>query len=250
MRLVFSGLPVSTRDFEPMAIRVGLLTEGHDHRILTVFLAKLLGIDEAEVIADVIDGPGHGWQYVERNVDSALRRFYGQCDQLAVLSMDNDGNIDLRATGDAEDLRHPRHWLHTAQLSSPHCRWCVLKNLGEKTRIHLDWIAEKPGREWPILIAVPVESIEAWLLISQAILSHGKGSLHAEQENRSTFKSRFYGRPAATLQGVEVFALPLIRQLSLDQIQTLRRQSQSFDNFATQVEQFREEIQTAPDCWA
>ena len=232
-----------------MPIRVGLLTEGHDHRILIVFLAKLLGIAEPDLVADLIDDPGRGWQFVEKNVDRALRRFYGRCARLAILAMDNDGNLDLQATGGQEDPRHPRHWHHSSGESSEECRWCRLAKLVERTRIHLNWIDNKPGDRWPIMIAVPVESIEAWLLIIQAILQPGTGSLVAESENRGTFKIRLYGRPAATLEAVETLALPMIRRLSPEQVQTLRSYSRSFDDFAAQVERFRAEIETAPECW-
>ena len=128
-----------------MPIRVGLLTEGHDHRIFAAFLAKLLSVAEAELETDVIDGPGRGWQFVERNVDKALRRFYGRCTQLAIIAMDNDGNLDLRATGGQEDPRHPRHWLHHAGTPRQDCRWCRLKGLADQTRLYLNWIEGKPG---------------------------------------------------------------------------------------------------------
>ncbi len=233
-----------------MPIRVGLLAEGNDHLILVAFLAKLLGVAEEELLADVIDGQGHGWQYVERTVDRALRRFYGGCAQLAILSMDDDGDLDLIKVGGSEDPKHPRHWLHAADGPKPGCRWCLVKGLAEKTRPHLNWIPQKPGDGWPIVIALPVESIEAWLLTTQAIVSPGSGSLHAEREARSTFKLRFYRRPAATRTDVETVALPMIRQLSHDQLQVLGDHSTSFKHFAGEVDRFREEIQTAPDCWS
>jgi len=99
------------------------------------------------------------------------------------------------------------------------------------------------------LIVVPVESIEAWLLTTQAILSPGNGSLHAESELRSTFKHRFYGRPEAREDDVRHIALPMIRQLDTAHIQVLKSHSRSFDDFAKQVANSRDEIETTPDCW-
>ena len=232
-----------------LSIRVGLLTEGHDHLILHAYLARLLDVPEGELEPDVIDGTGHGWQFVERTIDRALRRFYGRCAQLAVLSMDNDGGIDLRAAGGQEDPRHPRHWLHADQGVRPGCRWCAIHEGAEQTRPALNWLPHKPGDRWPIVIAVPVEAIEAWLLATRAIIVPGSGSLHAEQERRGPMKHQMYGRPGARREDVEQIALPLIRQLETDQIPVLRAHSRSFSDFAGQVDRYREEILTDPPCW-
>lgn len=113
----------------------------------------------------------------------------------------------------------------------------------------MDWIKTKPGERWPILIAVPVESIEAWLLITQAILDAGTGSLHAEKELRSTLKQKFYGRPAATLEDVQNKALPMIRRLDAAGLGLLKTHSLSFADFAAQVDSHAEEIRTSPPCW-
>src|SRR5207245_2626066 len=118
--------------------------------------------------------------------------------------------------------RHPRHWLHADQGQRADCRWCRLNTLAEATRPFLSWIANKPGHSWPIVIAVPVESIEGWLLTTQAIVAPGSGSFHAEREARSSFKRRLYHRPEAREEDVQDVALPMIRQLSQDQLQTLR----------------------------
>jgi hypothetical protein len=163
--------------------------------------------------------------------------------------MDNDGNIDLRSRGGQEDPRHPRHWLHAEQGQREGCRWCLLHTGAEKTRPALNWLPGKPGDRWPVVIAVPVESIEAWLLTTRAILTPGGDSLYAEQEARGPMKRRFYGRPGARREDVEQVALPLIRQLTTDQIQVQKDHSRSFSDFAAQVSRHAEEILTAPPCW-
>lgn len=232
-----------------MPIRVGLLTEGHDHLILRAYLARLLNVPDGEIEADYPDGTGHGHDYVAVTIDRALRRFYARCAHLAIISMDNDGNLDLRSQGDQEDPTRPRHWLHRDSGSLDRCRWCFIHNQVEKTRPALKWIPSKHGARWPIVIAVPVESIEAWLLTTQAILVTGTGSLYAEQERRAAYKMRLYGRPAATLEDVQTIALPMIRQLEADQLQTLRDHSRSFSDFADQIKNYSDEILTAPPCW-
>jgi hypothetical protein len=229
-----------------VSIRVGLLAEGHDHFILSAYLVKLLS---EEIDADVIDGTGHGHDFVARNIDRALRRFYGKCVQLAIVAIDNDGNRNLHKEGGQEDPRRPRHWLHKEFGSVAGCRWCWIHERVEQTRLALNWIPNKPGAGWPILIVVPVEAIEAWLLTTQAILSPGDGSLHAEQEHRARYKTRFYGRPVATRDDVESKALPMIDRLGEDDLQVLRNHSRSFFDFAEQVERYSDEILTGPPCW-
>ena len=148
-----------------------------------------------------------------------------------------------------EDPRRPRHWIHKDVGPLNGCRWCFIHDQIERTRPALNWIPTKPGGWWPIVIAVPVESVEAWLLTTQAILIPGTGSLYAEQEQRASYKMRLYGRPAATLEDVQSIALPIIRQLRDNHLQTLRDHSRSFSDFAEQIESHALEILTAPQCW-
>ena len=136
------GRPVSTRIFD-VPIRVGLLTEGNDHPTLRGYFAKLLSVKVAEIDPDVIDGTGHGWRFVVTNVDRALRSVYGDCDQLAVLSMDNDDNLDLRTSGVQEDSSHSRHWRHAGTDRPERCRCCSLSKAAEAVRPALNWIAAK-----------------------------------------------------------------------------------------------------------
>lgn len=232
-----------------MPIRIGLLTEGHDHLILRAYLARLLDVADEEIEADYPDGTGHGHAYVEATIDRALRHFYHGCARLVVISMDNDGNLDLLSVGGQEDPKRPRHWFHKDEGKRDGCRWCFIHDRIEQTRPALNWIPAKPGAGWPIVVAVPVESIEAWLLTTQAILVPGTGSLYAEQERRASYKSRLYGKPAATLEDVQSIALPMIRQLGEDHLRTLRDHSRSFSDFAEQVEGYAPEILTAPQCW-
>src|SRR5205814_1735357 len=105
----------------------------------------------------------------------------------------------------------------------------------EKARPALNWLQGKSGDRWPIVIAVPVESIEAWLLTTRAILLPGSGPFYVEQEGRGPLKRRMYGRPGARREDVEQMALPLIRQLTDDRIQVLKEHSRSFADFAAQV---------------
>src|SRR5687767_3529009 len=95
-----------------MAILTGFHVEGWDHLIFHSFLARILAIPEVEIEADWIDLPGRGWQAILETLPVALHRFYSQCAQLAIIGIDNDGNVDIQATGQPEDPLRPRHWNH------------------------------------------------------------------------------------------------------------------------------------------
>ncbi len=231
-----------------MALLVGFHSEGWDHLILHAFLSKLLDVPEAEIHPDFIDVPGRGWQFVLESLPKALKRFYGQCAQLAVVGIDNDGNHDLTHTGHQEDSAHPRHWNHAPE-SHAECRWCILDSIISRTREDLDWLDQKPGTTWPILLAVPVEMIESWLLICRAIATYGSGQLDAESTPRATHKQLMYGKPIATRLDVEKIALPLIRGMTPAQVASLKAHSRSFALFAVALENSREVIFGAPDCY-
>src|SRR5437762_2814747 len=115
-----------------MAIRVGIHAEGWDHLILHGYLTKLLQVGEQDLDIDFIVAPGRGWQFVEDLVPKALRRFYDKCAQLAIVAVDNDGNANLMATGQAEDPGRPRHWNHPG-VHSPDCRFCRLDRVVAST---------------------------------------------------------------------------------------------------------------------
>ena len=100
-----------------------------------------------------------------------------------------------------------------------------------------------------MLIAVPVETIEAWLLASRAIRHPGQGSLRAEDKPRYILKREFYGRPAATERDVRTKALPLIREMNDRNLSSLKDYSQSFREFADQVERSRPKILEGQKCW-
>jgi hypothetical protein len=230
-----------------MGILVGFHVEGWDHLILRSFIAVLLGIPEEQIVPDWIDVPGRGWEFVLQSLDGAIQRFYAQCAQCAVIGIDNDGDIDLTHTGAQEDRRRPRHWNH----ASPHreCRFCQLEERIARARAALAALPQKPPETWPVLLAVPVETVEAWLLELLGVVNPKRGLARAEHRGRSRFKVELYGKPAAPKQDVERVALPLIRSASPAQIQELRKRSRSFDMFAIQVEQNRARILGPRDCW-
>lgn len=230
---------------------VGFVVEGWDHLILRAYLAKLLNRPENDLDVDPVGGPGSGWHFVMEITPIALKRFYGKCADFAIIALDNDGNEDLQAKGLTEDPMHPRHWLHADQPigAVPRCRWCSLETLVAATRPRLTWLTRKPGATWPVIVGVPVEALEAWLLISRAIVNPGHGSSNAEMELRHQYKLRFYGRPAAARRDVEEIAVPLVRSMEADDLVVLRQHSMSFRQFADQVARHRRSILGSTTCW-
>lgn len=226
---------------------IGFHVEGWDHLVLRSYLAKLLRVDENLIEPDWIDKTGRGWEFVRSVLPKALRRFYGKCARGAIVGIDNDGNVDLAGMGLPEDPRHPRHWLHAEVLDA--CRRCRIGELVRDTLPQQNWLPGKQGTNWPVLVAVPVETIEAWLLITRAIVEPGRGSRSAEREPRHSLKSRFYGRPEASREDVERLALPLIRRMIAQHVEELRALSHSFEDFAEQVERHREAILNEAECW-
>ena len=234
-----------------MAILVGFHTEGWDHLILRAYLAKLLDISETDIEPDWIEAQGRGWKFVLEMLPKALKRFYGKCAQAAVIGIDNDGNVDLdlQGAGAGEDPGHPRHWLHP-DVELGECRWCQLAGLANNVRPELTWLPKKSGRQWPIIIALPVEMIEAWLIICRALVYQRPNEVRAEMRRRDVLKREFYGKPAATRRDVENVALPIVRSLTAEHLRSLEQHSRSFAQFARQVQQECERILGHRDCWA
>lgn len=224
-----------------MAILVGFHVEGNDYLVLHAFVARILQLPEETFKVDFIDAPGRGWQFVLDFLPKALNRFYNQCAQFAVIGVDNDGDIDLDTSGLSEDPAHPRHSNHIGGNNAK-CRHCSINQMIARARPNLNWIPKKPGATWPIIIAVPVEMIETWLLMRQ-------GNLGAQRRRRSVHKQTLYGKPVATREDVINIALPLIRSMTPADIAGLNQASPSFQDFHDQLIGSRASICGPTDCW-
>lgn len=224
-----------------MPILAGFHVEGSDHLIFHALVAKLLLLPEDEILIDFIDAPGRSWQFVLEFIPNALKRFYSKCAQFAVVGVDNDGNVDLDQAAGNEDPRHPRHDNHSGS-DVAECRYCMVAQAVAKVRPQLNWIQKKPGVSWPILIAVPVEMIETWLLILQ-------GNQGVQRRPRSIQKQRLYGKPFTTIADVTNVALPLVRAMTADDLVALTQTSASFRNFRDQIAAAEARIRGNADCW-
>ncbi|HMD95778.1 MAG TPA: hypothetical protein VKM93_00390 [Terriglobia bacterium] len=220
-----------------MPILAGFHVEGHDHLILRAFVAKALPLPEDQIQVDFIEAPGRGWQFVLEFIPKALKRFYGKCAQFAVVGIDNDGNVDLDRAALPEDPHHPRHG---AAVTA--CRFCMIAEAVARTRSELNWVPKKPGVTWPVLIAVPVEMIETWLLIL-------RGEPGIQRRPRSVQKRLLYGKPVATAADVTSVAIPLVRGMSDAALAGLTQASPSFHFFHDQITAVKTTILGIADCW-
>jgi hypothetical protein len=224
-----------------MPILAGFHVEGNDHLILHALVAKMLALPEAEILPDFIDAPGRGWKFILEFIPNALKRFYQQCAQFAVIGVDNDGNVDLDQVAGNEDPQHPRHDNHPGETVAV-CRHCMVVHVVARVRPQLNWIQNKPSATWPILIAVPVEMIETWLLTLQ-----GRQGVH--RRPRRVLKQLLYGKPVATRDDVTSVALPLVRAMTAADLANLTQASASFRNFHDQIVEAQAVILGNADCW-
>jgi hypothetical protein len=231
-----------------MALRVGFHVEGHDWLILRALLASILQVAEQDLAAERLDLLPLGWQEVLEGIERALHKFYAMCAQLAVIGIDNDGNEDLQRSGRTEDARRPRHWNHAPNTHSD-CRHCQIQALAARIRPRLNWLPQKPGQTWPILVTVPVEMIETWLLIIRSVQVPGFGWHHAERMPRQSQKMAMYGRPEATQEDVESIALPYVRSLTAAALQSAMQHSRSLTLFVNDVQAIQRQILGPRDCW-
>jgi hypothetical protein len=164
-----------------------------------------------------------------------------------VVGIDNDGRENLVRSGGQEDPLYPRHWNHAVPVD--HCRFCTLQRLVEKERAKLPALPQKPPSTWPVLIAVPVEVVEAWVLELQAILDPARGLSPAENHPRESFKQKLYGQPFVTTDKVRTVALPIVERAKPHHLTELRKRSKSFEQFASQVDAHRHWLLEPGDCW-
>jgi hypothetical protein len=225
-----------------MPFLAGFHVEGNDYLILRALAAKLLDVAEDDIVPVDIDTSGRGWDFVLAVIPNALKRFYAQCAQFVIVGVDNDGNVDLDLTGNNEDPNHPRHDNHKGTVLVT-CRHCKIMQAIAQVRPQLNWIPKKPGATWPILVAVPVEMIETWLLILR------DANPGFQRKPRSAQKQLLYGRPVATKSDVLTVALPLVHGMTATAISHLASVSPSFQDFSNQIIAAKAVICDATDCW-
>jgi hypothetical protein len=230
-------------------MKIGYHCEGGDRPILHCLVCRLLNVPEDRVESCAFAQRPQGYDKVVRDAPLALRVLYLQHWALAaVVAVDNDGHEDLRHTGQQQDPTHPRHWVHPRkpERHPPDCRFCRLHCLARGT---INALPETRGfvapEAWPVVICVPTEELESWLLIARG-LTDPKHQALLDAENRPAgvqMKVDFYGSKRALLSRVKSRALPLLRDLA--DVTQIGRHSRSFRLFARQVLHLRRRMEAA-----
>jgi len=227
-------------------LAIGYMAEGTDILILHYLVCRVVGLDEGAVAPlQHQSRPGKRGDVAER-VRLALRKFYYRHAVAAVMEMDNDGQLDLRTSGAPEDPGHPRHWVHLGEerQASEDCRFCWLTEAAAATSPQLRTPHFVSGDEWGVVICVPTEAIEAWLMIAQGLTQPDNALLDAEGRPAGRgLKQAFYGYPYVTIEAVRTTALSVLRKL--DDLSRIGLYARSFRLFQDQLLKLRPRIEAA-----
>jgi len=111
------------------------------------------------------------------------------------------------------------------------CRHCILEESVGQTKPQLRYLASKDAARWPVIVTVPVEAIESWLLTARALVTGESKAIRAEDlPAGEALKREFYGRPFVITPDVRSKALPVINNAALD-LNNLAAYSPSFRLF-------------------
>lgn len=217
------------------SLTVGIYCEGTDWMILNAFLCRILDRDPSDVEVISRFTRGGGFKHLTGALPNFLHEFYNLCVTVVIVHADNDGKTDLTRPGaPSEDPKHPRHANHPGKHVDE-CRYCMLVEKIEQTRPGLRYLPAKDGMKWPVVVAVPVEAIESWLLTAEALAPGGTGNLRAEDlPGGMGLKMALYKRPIVTTQDVQSRAVPLVQNPDLD-LDRLAAYSPSFKLFRDSV---------------
>lgn len=208
---------------------IGYCCEETDWPILHCLVCRLLGRAEESVDHDVaLVRYSRGCTQVLALVPNELRRFYSCRSVAAVIGVDND-DYD------------PCHHMHESrgEPRNEGCPFCRLQQEAERTRERMVSVAGFVTKyEWPVIISVPVQAIEAWLLTARDLLGYPDGDRHAEQlGDRDAMKRRLYPAGAAVGSAVSEVALPLLR--ALPDVREIGNYSRSFRALVEQVDSLK-----------
>lgn len=214
-------------------VRIGFHLEGRtDDAVLHVLVARLLGVEREDIEVDLDRTRAGGIDQLYASLPNAIEKFWFRDAVAVVVGVDNDGE-DIQGE---EDPRRPRHWGHGSP--DDRCRYCRCVQAVERSLALLPRERADEVRQWPVIISVPVEALEAWLL-EEAQVADRRPHSPAEALPHSQLKTKLYGRPFPTKEDIEQIAIPIAEGADLD---SLRQRSRSFDLFAGSVTRHRDRI--------
>lgn len=223
---------------------IGLHLEGRqDERVFEALLTGLLKLGPGVLTFKRLSQRASGYQDVITKLPVALANFWEQGASGVVVGVDNDGEPRVVSGAFSPDPHRPRHTHDHVPVSTAKCRYCRLVDAVEQRRATLRHRGRRRPSAWPVVIAVPVEALESWLLWGADMVDRRR-ERRPEDLPKSQLKQRLYDRPHATRQDVETIAVPIAEQMDLD---GLRRDVESFHLFAEAVEANRDLLLTEPE---
>jgi hypothetical protein len=139
-----------------------------------------------------------------------------------VLAVDNDGSESLHSS-----VNHLKR--------DEHCRWCSLHFAANAAEVQR-W-AKAEGRSFEVIVGVPVQTLETWLLLANDYPFPGPPeALGRDATGRASLKRALYGTPRPDSTLMRERALPLIERLD---VAAVLARSESFRHFAEQVAALR-----------
>lgn len=213
-------------------ISMGIFCESNtDSLILQALICRVLSKDTSEIQTSEILSRGGSFKSFCGAVPDVLRKLRKEDASVVVVCTDNDGKVDIsKPNALPEDPKHPRHARHVGQVDE-NCRHCLLVKAVQDTLPRLGY----PGRvdsAPTVIVTVPVEAIESWLLTARALAGGPDGKyLRAEDlPAGEKLKLALYGRPFVVTPDVESKAVPILNNTNLD-LDQLAEYSPSFRLF-------------------
>jgi hypothetical protein len=203
-------------------VKIAFCVESDNDRVIYSRLVAKLAGSELEIHKSQYALREGGFAAALKLADRVTRNAFQAGADAVVLVVDNDGIQPVHSSA------------HHAKLDEL-CRWCSLHFAANAAEVRR-W-AKAEGRSFEVIVGVPVQTIETWLLLANDHPFPGPPeALGRDATGRASLKRALYGTPRPDSTLMRGRALPLIERLD---VQALAARSESFRHFAEQVAALR-----------
>lgn len=221
---------------------IGLHLEGaHDDEVFPILIGRLLGVEPHELHTVRYPNRAGGWRAVFATLPAALRQLWQAAANGVLVAVDNGGTPQVVGGVWRGDAAHPRHTAAHDDAPEAGCRHCQLQLAARRAAANLPPYGAQHPRDWPVVIAVPVEALESWLLWGADQVGRPRVA-RPEDLAESALKHKLYGRLPRRRDLLRV-AIPIVERMDLE---GLRRDVPSFAQFADALERNRERLLAEP----